>query len=86
MKFLFQGESVIESKIQGHLSCQSVYTFYWATPYILSTNFKKINREKVQIFLPIGKCLPAFLVLFQVGQVCAKKSSLRIWSMKFKIY
>jgi len=37
----------------------------------LSTNFKKINREKVQIFLPIGKCLRAFLVLFQAGKVCA---------------
>jgi len=55
MKFLFQGESVIESKIQGPLSyqfcfcvntvvaiieyyfsCQSVYTFFWATLYISS--------------------------------------------------
>jgi len=27
MKFLFQGESVIESKIQGHLSHQFLYKY-----------------------------------------------------------
>jgi hypothetical protein len=50
-----------------------------------STNVEKTHRENVQIFLTIGECLPAFLVLYQTGPVRAKKPSPKIWYIKFKI-
>ena len=55
---------------------------FWKT---LSTNFMKMNREKVQIFLTLGKCLLCSLCS-PPGCILVKISSPKIWSVKLKIY